>query len=300
MTHILLTGAGFTRNWGGWLAKEIAGDLLGRVAGDPALRNLLQHSESFESVLESLQAESERGDAMARGRYAALQKAVCASFRAMNIALAKRTEFNFSNYRAFSVSGFLARFDAIYTLNQDLLLELHYDPSLEDTRRPRWGGKYFPGVAPYTNRSPFMIDLVDQKRKVQDRIVEVPNCQPIYKLHGSTDWLDDSGDLFVIGGGKEIFIKRKPMLSAYFSNFARRLREPGARLMIIGYGFADTHVNQALTDACEANPSLSAFLFTRRGAMRSTAASLASVAFFRRNTSHRLDTSRASASRAGL
>jgi hypothetical protein len=34
MTHLLLTGAGFTRNWGGWLASEIEGDLLQRLRGN--------------------------------------------------------------------------------------------------------------------------------------------------------------------------------------------------------------------------------------------------------------------------
>lgn len=40
-SHILLTGAGFTRNWGGWLAKELEGDLLARLAQDRELRDLL-------------------------------------------------------------------------------------------------------------------------------------------------------------------------------------------------------------------------------------------------------------------
>ena len=34
MTHLLLTGAGSTRNWGGWLAGEIEGDLLNRLRGN--------------------------------------------------------------------------------------------------------------------------------------------------------------------------------------------------------------------------------------------------------------------------
>lgn len=60
------------------------------------------------------------------GRYQELQRAVYESFRAMNLALASRTDFNFSNDRRRSMNGFLARFDAIYTLNQDLLC----DPAL--------------------------------------------------------------------------------------------------------------------------------------------------------------------------
>jgi SIR2-like domain len=259
VSPLLLTGAGFTRNWGGWLAKEIEGDLLGRLREHPELRQRVQESDGFESVLEALQNEAAGGDSQVRRRYADLQKVVAASFRAMNLALAKRIEFNFSNDRKYSVNAFLARFDAVYTLNQDLLLELHYDPSLEETRQPRWNGRYFPGIAGSLARSAFKTDMVDQKRKVLGATSETPGCQPIYKMHGSTDWEDESGDLFVVGGAKESFIQRKPLLVAYFADFARRLRQPGARLMIIGYGFADPHVNQVLVDAGQENPSLGVF-----------------------------------------
>jgi hypothetical protein len=55
MKYVLLTGAGFTRNWGGWLARELEGDLLSRVSLNPALRALLQHARGFEDALETLQ-----------------------------------------------------------------------------------------------------------------------------------------------------------------------------------------------------------------------------------------------------
>jgi hypothetical protein len=41
MSHILLTGAGFSRNWGGWLATEAFEYLLGAVEVDDQLRHLL-------------------------------------------------------------------------------------------------------------------------------------------------------------------------------------------------------------------------------------------------------------------
>jgi hypothetical protein len=256
---LLLTGAGFSRNWGGWLAKEIEGDLLGRLTGNPDLRHRVQSGDGFESIWEETELESRAGDPDAVRRYQELQRAVYESFRAMNLALASRTDFNFSNDRRHSMNGFLARFDAIYTLNQDLLLELHYDPSLEDTRQPRWNARYFPGVQGAPAQSSFKADMIDQKKRVKDRPEAAPGCQPIYKLHGSTDWTDDSGDLFVIGGAKASFIQRKPLLKAYFDNLAERLVQPETRLMIIGYGFADEHVNQAILDARDRNPSLGVY-----------------------------------------
>jgi SIR2-like domain len=262
MTHILLTGAGFTHNWGGWLAKEVEGDLFDRVARDPGTQSILQQSGGFESALETLRQQSEQGIPEARARQELLQRAVADSFRDMNMALAGR-EFNFCNDRAFSVNGFMARFDAIFSLNLDLLLELHYDPSLESPRR--WVGFNFPGVAGVPITSSFKSDRVDQKRKVLEPEPCTDHIQPIYKLHGSTDWIDDSGDLFVVGGAKASYIESKPILKYYLDEFRRSLAQPNTRLMIIGYGFLDDHVNRALEDSWDVNRTLSIFYVDPRG-----------------------------------
>jgi hypothetical protein len=52
-----------------------------------------------------------------------LQAAIAAVFDKVNDALECRNKFEFSQERRFSVADCLARFDAIFTLNQDLLLE---------------------------------------------------------------------------------------------------------------------------------------------------------------------------------
>jgi hypothetical protein len=36
VAHLLLLGTGFSRNWNGWLAGEIMGDLLGRLSQQSA------------------------------------------------------------------------------------------------------------------------------------------------------------------------------------------------------------------------------------------------------------------------
>lgn len=62
MTHILLTGAGFSRNWGGMLASDVFTYLLGCNELDDELRRLLWRDRSFEDVLAALQfAKDEDG-----------------------------------------------------------------------------------------------------------------------------------------------------------------------------------------------------------------------------------------------
>jgi hypothetical protein len=60
---ILLTGAGFSRNWGGWLANEAFEYLLGGSFVDDLLRRRLwiakERKQGFEDVLSDLQTEHE-------------------------------------------------------------------------------------------------------------------------------------------------------------------------------------------------------------------------------------------------
>ncbi len=83
-THLLLTGAGFTYNWGGWLAKELEGDLLGRLASSPVLQRLVQDASNFEEALDTARRS------LASDQVGALEATVKDSFQAMNAALAER------------------------------------------------------------------------------------------------------------------------------------------------------------------------------------------------------------------
>ena len=118
-------------------------------------------------------------------------------FDDMNAGFYRLPTLNFRNTIDRSVTGFLANFDAIFTLNQDLLLEHHYltnDPSLQS--QGKWSGATMPGVKPTTpfgnggdlswaNRS--FVPLPEDQFCVQDRM------QPLYKLHGSSNWHTDDG-----------------------------------------------------------------------------------------------------------
>ena len=55
MAAVLLTGAGFSRNWGGRLAKEVNTAIALRVQSDQHLADLLHRNPNFEEALTELQ-----------------------------------------------------------------------------------------------------------------------------------------------------------------------------------------------------------------------------------------------------
>jgi hypothetical protein len=93
MTHILLTGAGFSRYWGGMLASDVFTYLLGCNELDEELRRLLWRDRSFEDVLAALQfAKDDDG----KRRYNLLTSALIGMFNGMGQAFLQR-EFEFRN-----------------------------------------------------------------------------------------------------------------------------------------------------------------------------------------------------------
>lgn len=257
--HILLLGAGFSSNWGGWLASEAFEYLLGapEIAHDDAIKNLLWRHKvrgGFEAALADLQAEYVgRRDQHAKDRLGRFQAAVRNMFRDMNRAFDKIVDFEPARPPQVGqrVVDFLARFDAIFTLNQDLLLERHYRQAIPIGPPRNWSGVTFPGILPEGPTQPF--SFLDQKWRVSQSIDLLGTAQPIFKLHGSSNWLDQSGDeLLIIGGNKSHAIQSHNILKRYHEIFVEHLRKSGTRLMVIGYSFSDGHIDLLIKDAAKA------------------------------------------------
>jgi hypothetical protein len=248
-------GAGFSRNWGGLLAADFFDDLLGASDLDQHCRDLLwaHRREGFEKALSVLQAEG--GVSLER-----MERALSTVFDRMNsafVATGFTLEFREGPHadRLDSVKAFLARFDAIFTLNQDLLLEAGYCAQADPPQafNPRWSGYRLPGMIPRVQPPAlsllprwcggFCPDPVGTVRPAAD-------TQPIYKMHGSSNWVDQAnGRLIIMGGDKVTAISGSAVLKAYAAEFDRQLTTPGTRLMIIGYGFGDHHINAAIERA---------------------------------------------------
>jgi hypothetical protein len=253
--QVLLLGAGFSRNWGGWLAEEVGNYLLTRpnVRSNTEVRTTLARHVNlgFEAALAELQEAYLRGrSADAKRNVDDIQAAVLQMFQTMDEAF-RETPFEFQNEIRFLVRTFLVRFDAIFTLNQDYLLERHYlNDNVMLGSAGQWQGWQIPG----------MVRVHDPARQRLDRnpVLWRPGpkgfdidgkFQPYIKLHGSSNWITDEGErLLIIGSNKLARIQGQDVLRASFDAFRQHLATP-ARLMVIGYGFRDDHVNQVLLDA---------------------------------------------------
>jgi hypothetical protein len=154
------------------------------------------------------------------------------------------------------VRDFLCRFDRIFTLNQDTLLERHYqNSSLRDGSTGRWLALHTPGLQELRTPgggvfSPGLYTPASPQFSIADR------HQPYFKLHGSSNWRTENGSLLIMGGNKSADIAASELLSWYEQQFRAALREPGARLMVIGYGFADTHINDHIQKGAAAGMKL--------------------------------------------
>ena len=263
--RIALLGAGFTRNWGGWLASELVGELCGRIDDDSDVLQRLKKTRNFESVLGEIRQEANRSPIHQR-RFERFQKAVLDTFDEMNQMLAnQRFEFNVRHSDCWLVT-FLSEFDAIFTLNQDLMLELHYMPGRTVEHKRKWRGAAFPGISLPENWAEVLpSDRLGQVLCEAATLDHDPREQPIYKLHGSVNWrTKDGSNIVVIGEGKEAAISGSSLLSSYMAEFSRCLSAGKTKLMVVGYSFSDQHLNALLAKA-SADAGLQTYLVNPSG-----------------------------------
>jgi hypothetical protein len=160
----------------------------------------------------------------------------------------------FQQQRQRMVKTFLVRFDAIFTLNQDVLLEHHYLPHIALEAPQKWTGPQLPGMRRIPNPETFLNDSWARQLWVPDpaNLHVQDRYQPYFKLHGSSNWRDaEGGHLVVMGGHKVSTIASQAVLSWSFERFREYLNTGDTRLMVIGYGFRDMHVNEELINAVE-------------------------------------------------
>ena len=267
-THILLTGAGFSRNWGGWLANECFEYLLGCAELTPFIQQQLWRSKNsglgFENTLQALRDINlvHKDDTQLTAELHTFERMLEGMFSVMTSSFASvpfepgREEMTVNPVPEF-IRNFLCRFDAIFTLNQDTLLEQRYAPlNIRQGSQGKWFGMDTPGMETITlNGAPYAPPglFTPSKNAFKPR----ERYQPYFKLHGSSNWRADSASaLLVMGESKQSDLDKVPILAWYRGEFFRMLREPDTRLMVIGYGFQDIHINNIIEQSAPAGLKL--------------------------------------------
>jgi SIR2-like domain len=278
MSRLLLLGAGFSRNWGGWLASEVFEYLLGcqEVNASDSVRELLWRCQKtgsgFEGALAELQ-EAVRIEPERRPELQALETSVSGMFNEMNRGFS-RMNIDDNGPQSKSIRKFLTLFGAVFTLNQDSLLEnqyLHPVNLAPQTHRQGWLGVELPGMRmpdqnyylsggsglPWTGQ---WVPSPSGEFRIE------PSTQPYFKLHGSANWQDgNGGSMLIMGGNKAREIGLSPVLQWYQEQFDEHLSRGDSRLMVIGYGFRDQHINDAIKRAVLQN-NLKLFIVAPDGA----------------------------------
>ncbi len=267
--RVLLTGAGWSRNWGGQLASEVWSSLIGhlRVRTNPRLRELLLEESSFEVAL----GKANLPPFSAADR-AELQQALTETFVAMDREIGRVDHDPWINI--YKVQELLFRFFGrrgdgntegyLFTLNQDLFFERHlYNEHV--TGAP---GGVLPGLVPRAGQRWFGTNIGAYDTSFTMQPVADPRSQArlgnqmnVIKLHGSFNWRSaDGGDVMIVGTEKTAKIIAQPLLNWYADIFRDVISAGDVRLMIVGYGFADEHVNAAIAEAIEKH-GLSVFIW---------------------------------------
>jgi hypothetical protein len=265
MTFVLLTGAGFSRNWGGLLANEAFDYLLGCSELGADTKRLLwkckEDGGGFEDALAHLQQEfSLSKSPQAEKPLRDLEAMILGMFDAMNQAFAK-TDFEPQHARGFQfpstdslVRTFLFKFDAIFTLNQDLLLEQRYLDQINLGQSGKWRAGQIPGTKLLPGPPPTATTVRFRVPDSTNFSVDL-GLQPYFKLHGSSNWFSGpegvGRPLLIMGGNKAVGINQYPILGFYHGKFREYLSQPSTRLMVIGYSFGDHHINEAIGQAAD-------------------------------------------------
>ena len=260
--RVLLTGAGFSRNWDGLLASEFFNRLISHenINSSDNLRALLLQETNFEAALHKAKTQG-----LSASEVRLFEQAILDVYIDHDQAI-RRTGFHGeTDINIYGVQGFISRFYGggdtgyIFTLNQDLLLERkYYNYTIGSRNAPR---PTLPGIPPH--RDWFQTHMTDSysglppdytRTVLSASVVPDSDWPPklkgqfnYIKLHGSFDWRDPSGNnLLVIGGGKVSAIASSPILKWYSDVFRAVCSAGDVRLFISGYGFADEHINETI------------------------------------------------------
>ena len=288
--HILLTGAGFTKNFGTPLASEMWAEIFNheKIQTHPKIKELMTNDFDYESIYYSVMEGPYKDD-----EKEAINDAVKSAYEYIDTILIDNIKDHPRPTKPINVNtnDFISKFSAtendcyldinnvknhvyrqskiksfIFTLNQDLFFERLYDnhfvaklsiPGIENN--PDWFKTTFSRPLELSDYS--QLPNKEELNRIKPKILSDENFFLI-KLHGSYNWISfDGAQKMVIGRGKTDQIQKEPLLKCYFDIFKKVLSQNQTHLLIIGYGFADDHINRIISESVRDN-ELKIYIFS--------------------------------------
>jgi hypothetical protein len=245
---ILLTGAGFTKNFGGLLADEIWAMMFNHkeVQDSVIIRGNMLSEFNYETVYQYVVDDNKLDE----NDKVATRKALLSAYEYQeNIWLDQDFSLNIMDEKILNhLCGFISKYvDLYFTLNHDLFVERKLlgkfrERNLYLLGNPSDMGRSN-GILPDEAAMLLTNPIIDKQLSTESGISYI-------KLHGSMNWLGSirKETLVIIGGNKKEKMKSEPLLRRYYELFKQTLLTPDQRLLIIGYGFMDNHINDAILE----------------------------------------------------
>ena len=244
---ILLTGAGFTKNFGGLLAQEMWPMIFNHpeVQRSSILRPYMLSNFNYEDIYQALIDDHKLDDS----EKVSMQKALLSAYESQEGYWNDKDFYlNFMNRDKLikNLCQFISQYVGLFfTLNHDLFFETKLIKELRE-RTPNI-------LANPTNDITDRASLPQEKElplkihTAEKQMLDEKNL-PYIKIHGSINWLDSSAGktIVIVGGKKKEKIEKEPLLAYYYKKFKEALQAHNQRLLIIGYGFMDNHINNEI------------------------------------------------------
>ena len=254
--NILLTGAGFTHNFGAPLADGMWSGIFNNenIYSFPELKRLLLCEFDYEKIYYKVKEGNYRKELKD-----VLENAIISAYDNLNKSFLCEGDFlkNVINI----LNKFCGKNNTrgyVFTLNQDLFLEYKYVPEFVNIKIEK---PFIPGIKNYEQwfnvnseqkNENIKLPNEDELKIKKQEFLETTGKFFYIKLHGSSKWISSDGsNKLVIGRNKEWEIAKEPLLKWYFEIFREVLSQKQRKLLIIGYSFRDKHINKVISEAIE-------------------------------------------------
>ncbi len=254
---ILLTGAGFSKAFNGYLCNELTAYFFNTLAVDIEFREDLLKLKPFgRKNFETLLSDFRRKYKSDQDKITKIERVLGEIFQKMCDGMRQNNNVAPMN----SVAHFFYEFDHVFTTNQDAI---HNQNQVDCSRTKKFSIDQTIGGCGIWGREG---SFVAPRSVISDTVLSdiLSDGKRAYlELHGAYDWRG----VFILGDSnlpeekKMVHIRNNPTLSSYFNFFEKFLCEKGSKLVIVGYGFLDQHINEVIARAINANNGLEIFIW---------------------------------------